>query len=340
MSRHTRLSQRAGARGVTLVELMIAMALGLLILAAVSAIYLSSKQTFRANDNLARVQENVRTAFDTLTRDIRQTAFYGCAGQQVQVTNMLNNANRLLWAFDNAVYGYEAISNTAWNETPDPAIVAPLTGRDILTVRSSQEGGGPVIDQDPTNLTFSLSGRSGIAAGDFLVVNNCTQARVFQAISVAQNSGLDVVNYGSGAQTPGNNGAAKMGAFYKVAGELRRLASRVYYVSNNASGVPSLFVLRSDGVAQEIAEGVDDMQVSYGIDTDGNFSADTYLTADAVPTGTPNGWKDILSVSLALTFVSPEDSVATIAQSNAGGTKDRRMRRQISTIIALRNRAG
>ncbi|MBK9217168.1 MAG: PilW family protein [Uliginosibacterium sp.] len=34
-----------------------------------------------------------------------------------------------------------------------------------------------------------------------------------------------------------------------------------------------MFVLRSDGVAQEIAEGVDDMQVSYGIDTDGNFSA-------------------------------------------------------------------
>lgn len=344
MSRTTRLSSRAGARGVTLIELMIAMVLGLLIVAAVSAVYLSSKQTFRANDNLARVQENVRTAFDTLTHDIRESAFYGCAGQDTvknqTFINALNNNTRLLFDFKYPVYGYEAISTSAWNATPDSDIVSPLTGRDILVVRTIAEGGGPIVEQDKAKLTLSVSENSGIVVGDLLLANNCQTVAVFQATAVATNAKLDVVSAGLGAQTPGNllNNFLKSTPFKD--GELRRIVTRVYYIADNAAGLPSLFVLPSNGAAQEIAEGVEDMQVSYGVDTDGNYSADSYLAANAVD-ALGDGWTRVVSVSVTLTYISPEDHIATTSQSNAMGTgKDSRMRRQISTIITLRNRAG
>ncbi|MBK9217167.1 MAG: prepilin-type N-terminal cleavage/methylation domain-containing protein [Uliginosibacterium sp.] len=243
MSRHTRLSQRAGARGVTLVELMIAMVLGLLILAAVSAVYLSSKQTFRANDNLARVQENVRTAFDTLTHDIREAAFFGCAGQDtvkdLNFINALNNNTRLLFDFKSPVFGYEAISTTAWNETPDSGDRRPLTGRDILVVRTVAEGGGPIVEQDKTNLRLSVSENSGIVVGDILLANNCKNVAVFQATAVATNAKLDVISAGVGVQTPGNSINDFLKATPFKDGELRRIVTRVYYVADNAAGLPS-----------------------------------------------------------------------------------------------------
>ena len=72
-------------RGLTLIELMIAMALGMILIAAISTVYLSSRQTFRTNDNLSRVQESMRVGFETISREARQAAFLGCKGNQFLV---------------------------------------------------------------------------------------------------------------------------------------------------------------------------------------------------------------------------------------------------------------
>ena len=57
--------------GLSLIELMIAIALGLLIVAATLSIFSSNKQSYRATENLGRVQESGRTAFELMSRDIR-----------------------------------------------------------------------------------------------------------------------------------------------------------------------------------------------------------------------------------------------------------------------------
>lgn len=63
-------------RGLTLVELMVAMTLGLLILLAVASIYIGSRQTFRMQDDNARLQETGRYALEVLGRSIRQAGFW------------------------------------------------------------------------------------------------------------------------------------------------------------------------------------------------------------------------------------------------------------------------
>lgn len=62
--------------GLTLVELLIAMALGLLVLLAIVSLYVGSRQTFRIQEDSARLQETGRYAIETLGRSIRQAGFW------------------------------------------------------------------------------------------------------------------------------------------------------------------------------------------------------------------------------------------------------------------------
>jgi type IV pilus assembly protein PilW len=61
--------------GVSLVELMVAMTIGLILLTAIGSIFLSSKQTARVGDNLSRMQENGRFAIDLLGKNIRVAGY-------------------------------------------------------------------------------------------------------------------------------------------------------------------------------------------------------------------------------------------------------------------------
>jgi prepilin-type N-terminal cleavage/methylation domain-containing protein len=66
-------------RGVTLIELMVAMALGLLIIGAVGYVYLQGSQGFRVQDAQSRMQEDARFIIDTVGRDVRMAGSFGCA---------------------------------------------------------------------------------------------------------------------------------------------------------------------------------------------------------------------------------------------------------------------
>lgn len=67
---------RPGQAGFSLVEMLVAMALGLLILLAIASIYVGSRQTFRMQDDNARLQETGRYALEVLGRSIRQAGFW------------------------------------------------------------------------------------------------------------------------------------------------------------------------------------------------------------------------------------------------------------------------
>jgi prepilin-type N-terminal cleavage/methylation domain-containing protein len=65
-------------RGLTLVELMVAMAIALIILAAISTLFLGAQQGYRAQDSQSRIQENIRFAMDTMSSDIKMAGYFGC----------------------------------------------------------------------------------------------------------------------------------------------------------------------------------------------------------------------------------------------------------------------
>lgn len=65
-------------RGFGLVELMIAMTLGLILILGVSQIFIASKQSFVVQQHTAALQENARFVLSRISRDLRQAGMFGC----------------------------------------------------------------------------------------------------------------------------------------------------------------------------------------------------------------------------------------------------------------------
>jgi type IV pilus assembly protein PilW len=77
MRNETLMSTKIRQLGLSLIELMIAMVIGLLLLGGLIQIYLSSKQSYNAQEQLARMQESGRFAMDLITRDLRRAGYWG-----------------------------------------------------------------------------------------------------------------------------------------------------------------------------------------------------------------------------------------------------------------------
>ncbi|MGK2914322.1 MAG: PilW family protein, partial [Porticoccaceae bacterium] len=71
------LVARRAQQGLSLVEVMVSLTLGLILIAGVGKIYLSGKQTYRMQEAQSRLQESARFALEILTNDIRKAGFMG-----------------------------------------------------------------------------------------------------------------------------------------------------------------------------------------------------------------------------------------------------------------------
>ena len=65
-------------KGMTLVELLISITLGLIITAALLSLFINSRQSYRVNENMSRLQENARFAVSFLSRDLRMADYRAC----------------------------------------------------------------------------------------------------------------------------------------------------------------------------------------------------------------------------------------------------------------------
>jgi type IV pilus assembly protein PilW len=65
-------------QGFTLIEIMISLLLGVFLLGGVIGVFLNTKQTYRVQDGLSRLQENGRYAMEFMGRDIRMADYKAC----------------------------------------------------------------------------------------------------------------------------------------------------------------------------------------------------------------------------------------------------------------------
>ncbi len=334
-----------GGKGFSLVEIMVSLVAGLILSAGVIQIYASNKQTYRVAEANARVQENARFAIDVLSRDLRMAGYQGCAGSARILVNTLNDTSSFLYDFGTAVQGFEATSDSAWTPAVDNSITNPLGGRDIVVVRGVFDGSKAITGQ-PNNAgdcnnsssytaDLKVDDTSGLASGDIVIAGNCTRASIFQITNVNTNN--NVVHNTGNSVSPGNS-TKDLQACYAGNGELTRISTVSFYVRNNASGIPSLYRKDGSSAAEELVEGVEDMQVLYGVDTDGDGLANQFVRANDV-----TNWDSVVSIRASLLLRSLEDSITTTPQTYVfnGSTvtpADSRLRRVFTTTISIRNR--
>jgi len=338
--------------GLTLVELMVAMVISLLLLGGTITIFMSNKQSYLMNEASSRVQENGRFSLDFLKDDIRMTGFMGCISpangnftNNVDPTQYTTNAE-ILNAFNgytglNSLKGYSYTNGalpaelinlglTAADVTTTPAIT-----QDIIIVKKADscEGGNVVTPKTNANFKISSNDKCLIGQNQVVIASDCLHAGLF---AVTNNPTTNAATNAT-LTTGGNiNSNIKLSGNFGTDAEILIFQTSIYYIGPGASGEPSLFrrtlVSRPAGRVfenQELIEGIESMTAEYGVDTDGDSSANYYVNAAGVNTD----WDSVISVRITLRARSSQQN---IVQSNTFA--DKRLRHTFSETIRIRNR--
>ena len=330
--------RRATSRGFSLVELMVAMTIGLILMGGAISVLYSSKVTYNENTRVARLQESGRAAVELMLRDMRAGGFKGC-NQTLPLTNALASPTGLLWNFAAPVQGFEATSATAWTPTVDTAIVSPKGGNDILAVRTSRIESpsfttNASLASSAADVTVDKATTDTIANGSTVMISDCSATAVFSVTTFTD----------AGATATLAHGSTDLGIAFPAGARVVPVDTIIYYIRDSATlrnGVRNPSLWRKVGAAaeQELIEGIESMQITYGVDTDGDRLVNTYVTADAV-----TNWTRVISVSIGLLIRSIEPNALTkdTRTYNVLGTSftapgDKYQRTLYATTVALRN---
>lgn len=300
------LPSRAGQRGASIVELMIAIAIGLMILAVLAQVFADSSQTHREMQRTAEQIENGRYAADVLAHDLHHAGYYGQyfripdPGTVLPDPCAVSDAGLALTSgLPFPVQAYDAPDATSRPDVSATSCGAALgnanvlAGTDILVVRRAS--------------TAIVPAGSSTVANEVYVQVNPVEAAV--QLGNGGVLGLDKTADGSAAVIRNRDGTA--------GGEVRKLEVRVYFVApcsrpagggdvctgvNDDGGrpMPTLKRLELTSVSGStamrivpIAEGIQSLQVDYGIDDSpsaanpmtglrGDGSPDRYVRAPSI----------------------------------------------------------
>lgn len=350
--------------GMTLIEIMIALVLGLILLIGVSQIFVTSKNTYRLNEGQARLQENARIAFEYLTRDIREAGYSGCRSLTQMNVQSVASAPIPTFSEATAITGHEATGVSTWSPALSlPAAVAStvISGTDVVTIQKGTHCGGTLtgnLGSSNANVQIFAPNSCNISAGDALMVSDCEDAHIFRATNappsggssqtVAHSTSENTSNHFCINQTFGSPGSCGSGnaKLYDSNAEILQFKSLTYFIRLGAGGRNALWVYDNAQPAGtnnpiELIESVADLQVQYGVDTSANQIIDSYETADTVDTA--GDWDKVISSEVNLLLETQEDHLTTVNQTYIfnGATvtaADNRLRRTYTTIIGLRNR--
>lgn len=300
---------RSGCRGLTLVELMVSLAIGLLLTAALSLIFVNNSRTRVETEKTHAQIENGRFATQLLSDDFRLAGYYGefdptpLATPAAVPDPSLTGAVSLKAAMVLPVQGLDnATSLTAGL----PAAVAAdfKDGTDVLVIRraSGCVAGASGCDAfDTSRNTYFQTGLCdqqlpGLAAADQVLIG--TTATQF----TTSNAAVSI------SGTPAFLAAKDCTS----AAEIRSYFVRIYYIANNnqsGDGIPTLKVAELGANAwavSSLVEGIEQLQVEYGLDTSGGDQGapDSFVTLP----GTAAAWRQVTTLRVNLLARNTEAS--------------------------------
>jgi type IV pilus assembly protein PilW len=370
----TGAASRGHQIGVTLIELMIAMVLALILMAGIIQIFISNRTAYAFNESLSWIQEGGRFSMDHIANHTRMAGYLGCLSNLNVRNNLGGAANPFRDDLINGLRGHdfngtgagELFIAAAVNPAPlanagawTPALPAELSaparvipGSDVLVVRYVAGNSSSLVAPFSTSTQLSIAPPHNFQTGQILVVTDCQKASLFQLTGIQTVAGVDNLLHVGGAFVPGNGTAIwPAQQSYGLGSEVALMEAVAFYIGQGQNNSPSLFQLRlqrtdaatSQFLPEELIEGIDTMQVRYGVDSDNDQQVNVWQSADVVDAA--NTWGSVLSVEVTLLARGQEEygtEIDTVVY-NTGGTQfnpvdDRHLRQVFSTTIGLRNR--
>jgi type IV pilus assembly protein PilW len=337
-------------RGFTLIELMVAMAIGVITVIAALQMLATGRNLFRVNERVARLQEQARTAFATIEPDVEMAGLYGFTHSADTIRLIRGGSTKTVIASALQLRQFPLQIGDAL-----PIAVGGLPpGAHVCGVNFAVDLSMPV---QGSNNAFAL-GRSPGACNAYqgraqIGADTLTLRRVSTEQSVAEANRLQIY-----AARDTSLSAQFMFADGNAPGpvddnhEVHDLIVRTYYVARDSvgqRGVPALRVksLTRSGAAlifddDEVMTGVEDLQVQFGVAPDANGRVSHYVDPDSAELPSAQVvsvriWLRVRSDVAEPTFIDTRTYRYADVEFTPSGTESNVRRVLMSRTIALRN---
>jgi type IV pilus assembly protein PilW len=331
-----KLSQMAG---ITLVELLVAITLSILMMTGAISIFLASKESFNVGEELSRVQENVRYISSRIIKDVTLAGYVGCTpfpeGKPLAdistVPGMIDaDAEGQLGDFSKALIGGEAVGP---NNSDSLTVHFALANSAMPISRDNGFFGGESELKGESESLHENVGEELYDGDEPIVISDCSNA-IFTQLTAQPTGGGTLgttgISDGSFSLRFGVNSPAYL---YKMDGVTYQLVT----VGPDADSkyVSQLVATRlsAPNNPQPLIDGVEDLQVEYGVDLNDDLSAERYLNWDQIVAG--NFQPQISSVRISVIMNGGKPQKEALGQVVDA---EKSMVKNSVFTIALRNR--
>ena len=205
----------------------------------------------------------------------------------------------------------------------------------VAYVTGEVNAAGNVMVKDDATGVFSDN--------DYLLISDCAGADIFQATNVQLTGGNTAIAHADTGNTQANLSRA-----FAADSVVTGFATHTYFVADtprtNASGQAITALYRFDGTsAVELVDGVEDLQIEYALDTDGNGRIDAFNDADGLSAAQ---WAEVVAIRISLLMNSVEAASAVVAPYTyfpaqatpiTPDANDFRLRQEFSSLVSVRN---
>lgn len=322
------------SHGFSLVELLVAMVVGLVIISGAFSLHITTRKTQAVNEMQMDMAADARFAIELISYDLRHAGMWGGTNKSGLIGCKSSDAACSASSGGETVPGTvtgDCITATSWTydlRTPvfatDESVANPYSASCIPGTE------GQVATSDILEIRYADSNNivdAALVAGQAYVRSNAINGRLFVG---ATRPVIDA--YDSASQTRNYE-----------------LQAYVYYISDytdaEGDGIPSLRrVALINGPAlqnQTLVSGVTDLQVQFGVDVDDDEAIDRYVDPDDV-----DDWSDVYAAKIWLVMRSEKEQTGNVntvktfsiagADKTPGADDDYRYF-MVTSVVNLRN---
>ena len=310
--------------GVTLVEILVALSIGSFLMIGAVQVYNQSRQAFVINESIARVQETSQFAMDTIEADLRMASNWGRHSRGAAI-----EGRSLIAAPNPNGLAAPGVCGATWALN----LGRPVEGNNNAYNLPCGAQGGAQANSDIFTTRRATVVATGLQNGRLQVQTTRIQGELFDDGNIPP-------------------------AFDPAESETHDLLVNTYYVAANSALIPGVPTLRRKSlqfvggaaviVDQEIAPGVENMQLQFGVDVDEDNTIDRYVNPGDVIFDPANGafipgarvitariWLLVRGVNIEVGI--NDQRIYAPGDVNLGGFNDSIRRMQISKTILMRN---
>lgn len=370
-----RAKQRVEQAGVTLVELLVALVLGLFLIGGVISVYLSTQQNFKTTENLSRLQEGARFAFEQMGREIREAGATPCGVKAVSSIMRTGTSTTPPWWADwdnGTLVGYESqtVSPGATFGTSVNARVSTTDAILIMRLNMNDASLRTIRAHDTATRTITVDSANNFVSDEVVLACDNTSGVIFELFAATSTPSTtpQVMNYASSASDgnctellgwpqPSDCSYTTATKVLSPGGFVTKYDPALWYIGLGTNGISrSLYrtALKLQTVSgkkvtlvdsREMVTDVHDLNVEYltrDTSTTPELLATDWVNADDAKFSVANNaWRQY-SIS-GPTGVNKNEVVAvrltlTFRSPDAVGTDGKPLERKTVAVIGMRNR--